>query len=737
MKQGTPGGRTFYLILLALLSAILVMALAHALSVGYQHQYMVAEQKAALETAMVNGSSQIDEFWNNVSTFLFTLNNSSQVRRLYTYPRLPLQEAASIQRQTANALAAFLGDAPYALEAFVSLRNRSYLISGDGVTEMTTYFAHRYQGDVAAFHSLLGEKHAFHLVAMPFPLVEHAPQPIRPAPLALMQTLYDKGHPMGTCVITLDVTALERVFSRYLTVPGTCTLLLNQQPIQGTAFPFAAALPADQQGYVPGVGMVVRRPSPHFPQLSYLLISPEDSLFPQHQGVLSGLMWGLLAITLLMGIVAFLVARRLYRPMGMLMKRLDSPINPRTDECKMILQSFQHLERQQAHTQQEINASSPLVRDALLQHLLLGTASEDQLLMEKYLPTLSMEGQYYVFALAMTFRERETPREGGMSRRQTVLTTFAQAFGPQLLALIPTGEATYALITLPLSRAAHQQLSQVVTRAMEHLENICPGGMVLCASGSGVPEMDWLGRSYQEAMALLTARPASAAYAYLDAPAADLPVPPLPRDCPHMMISLLQGDGPDQVLPYVKELLERLLQAGVSAQGFTKCIALLHGQLMLEAASHTPSHLPLLVEVDLSPLADPKQQMAALMDNLEHLQQLRLRPQAEAMATDMDQVVQYISANYHTPMNLNTTAAHFGYSASYFSRYFKQRMGINFTAYLQRVRMDHACALLRDTALPVQDIALRCGYQHPNTFITAFEKTMGMTPGSFRKVKSS
>jgi AraC-like DNA-binding protein len=47
--------------------------------------------------------------------------------------------------------------------------------------------------------------------------------------------------------------------------------------------------------------------------------------------------------------------------------------------------------------------------------------------------------------------------------------------------------------------------------------------------------------------------------------------------------------------------------------------------------------------------------------------------------------------------------------------------------------MEHAKELLRTTALPIQDISERTGYQHQMSFIRAFKKTVGTTPGEYRK----
>lgn len=50
---------------------------------------------------------------------------------------------------------------------------------------------------------------------------------------------------------------------------------------------------------------------------------------------------------------------------------------------------------------------------------------------------------------------------------------------------------------------------------------------------------------------------------------------------------------------------------------------------------------------------------------------------------------------------------------------------------IKTLRMKKACALLKDTEMPISDIAEQCGYQTPAYFITVFKNTFGETPGKY------
>lgn len=50
-----------------------------------------------------------------------------------------------------------------------------------------------------------------------------------------------------------------------------------------------------------------------------------------------------------------------------------------------------------------------------------------------------------------------------------------------------------------------------------------------------------------------------------------------------------------------------------------------------------------------------------------------------------------------------------------------------------RTRLDQAQALLRQTRLPLAEIAARCGFTHPEYFSVSFKRELGVTPGRFRR----
>jgi transcriptional regulator GlxA family with amidase domain len=73
-----------------------------------------------------------------------------------------------------------------------------------------------------------------------------------------------------------------------------------------------------------------------------------------------------------------------------------------------------------------------------------------------------------------------------------------------------------------------------------------------------------------------------------------------------------------------------------------------------------------------------------------------------------------------------------GVSQAHFSRSFKRAFGVPPHRYLLTRRIERATALLRDTELPITDIAFQTGWQSLGTFGRIFRDITGESPSTMR-----
>lgn len=96
-------------------------------------------------------------------------------------------------------------------------------------------------------------------------------------------------------------------------------------------------------------------------------------------------------------------------------------------------------------------------------------------------------------------------------------------------------------------------------------------------------------------------------------------------------------------------------------------------------------------------------------------------------------VCDYIQTNFMFDITLQKIADKFHVNASYLSDLFKKESGMTYSAYLTELRLNYACALLKKTQSPVNEIADQCGFQNYVYFARIFKKIKGTTPTRYRE----
>lgn len=95
--------------------------------------------------------------------------------------------------------------------------------------------------------------------------------------------------------------------------------------------------------------------------------------------------------------------------------------------------------------------------------------------------------------------------------------------------------------------------------------------------------------------------------------------------------------------------------------------------------------------------------------------------------------VNYMKRNFTGKLTLDDTAQHVGFSPTYFSKIFKDEMGMTFNNYLGNLRVERSKILLLSGGLSVGDVCSAVGFEDQSYFIKVFRRYTGVTPGKYRK----
>ena len=83
-------------------------------------------------------------------------------------------------------------------------------------------------------------------------------------------------------------------------------------------------------------------------------------------------------------------------------------------------------------------------------------------------------------------------------------------------------------------------------------------------------------------------------------------------------------------------------------------------------------------------------------------------------------------------ISLEDISSHLNMSPATFCRYFKKHFRKTFTAFLNEVRVGHACKLLQSTDRNIAEVAYSSGYRQLTHFNRQFKRIIGCTPRQYR-----
>lgn len=108
---------------------------------------------------------------------------------------------------------------------------------------------------------------------------------------------------------------------------------------------------------------------------------------------------------------------------------------------------------------------------------------------------------------------------------------------------------------------------------------------------------------------------------------------------------------------------------------------------------------------------------------------------SEAGRMEIRNVLQYISEHYAEKITLEELASYAGLSPNYLCRIFKAEMGVSYSEYLNKVRIERAKELLGSTGLRTNEVALKVGFLDYRYFCRVFKNLTGCTCSEYKREK--
>ena len=89
--------------------------------------------------------------------------------------------------------------------------------------------------------------------------------------------------------------------------------------------------------------------------------------------------------------------------------------------------------------------------------------------------------------------------------------------------------------------------------------------------------------------------------------------------------------------------------------------------------------------------------------------------------------------NIEQHIAMDDVLRYIGYSQSHFSAMFKRKTGMSPISYFNRLKIEHACHLLKTTDLRMNQICYKVGIEDSLYFSRLFSKVMGISPTQYKE----
>ena len=98
----------------------------------------------------------------------------------------------------------------------------------------------------------------------------------------------------------------------------------------------------------------------------------------------------------------------------------------------------------------------------------------------------------------------------------------------------------------------------------------------------------------------------------------------------------------------------------------------------------------------------------------------------------IEKAIGYIKDNYMDKISLDDVAGYIGISKYYLSFLFKKEKDINFSTYINKLRIEKAKELLKQPQMTINQVYNEVGFNDQQYFSKTFKKYVGMTVTEFR-----
>lgn len=477
----------------------------------------------------------------------------------------------------------------------------------------------------------------------------------------------------------------------------------------------------------------------------YFSVMPVEQMDQEARKVRVVAVLGLFFCTMVGIFISYYITKRNYNPIKMLMDNFRRhgkvEMEEGENEYQWLNKQMDEFFKQHVDAEQLLKKNQKSLKNYYLYQLLQdycdGKASEQY--------GLRIHGDYNVVLLFTPVVKQEEHKEEAGYIEENALQKFAiiNVFEEMCLEyfhidMVELGERVAAIVSLPDDK--REQLDVLKTQA-ENLQQMMEesfGFSVVVLFGSVCTGWEGIHDSYLQAVKLEQ-------YVYLldanlllyDEVKDIQPQYHFPMELEQKIINAIKVGDSNQAWNTIEQIFELNLSGQVTANLY-RC--LIYGSIgtVLEG-TRQGGYTEVAKEVafpngDISTMSVGKMKLEfqELLDEICR-KVLDIQKETSQDQTLSKKIQEYIQQNYQdADLNISITSQHFDLTPAYLSSIYKKQTGGSLLEYINTVRITHAEQFL-EQGYSVVEVAQMSGFRDSGTFIRAFKKKMGVTPGQLKK----
>lgn len=204
------------------------------------------------------------------------------------------------------------------------------------------------------------------------------------------------------------------------------------------------------------------------------------------------------------------------------------------------------------------------------------------------------------------------------------------------------------------------------------------------------------------------------------------------------LIGLILQGNTEEAREWISSLWEKTVNQPDISQSILKLLLDNLRNLLFEVTNRIPPETdPDKVFQDkviaIDRLSTTAQRYSAILRCTEEIGNCVKEKKQESANTLAQKIAAYLQEHYtDSSMSLKMTADAFGLSEPYLSQFFSKQMGINFSVYIEDLRLKKGIEYLQTTGKTINEIAELIGYNSSSVFRNALKRRYGASPNQFR-----